>query len=307
MRRFSKITTTQLARICKVSQGTVDRALHNRAGINQKTRERILSVAKEYDYIPSVQASDYANSMLIGVVLFDLYNEYFSKLAMSLVNAAKQIGYSVIFQFSEKNSGRERAALEYFDYIGVDGIVLFSAGSDSEEYEAYLRSLKRPLVLIGNRMFDLPYIGIDDAAAMRTLTEHLSAKAPEGDILYYAPILKRELHATNAQRLRLAGFTEAATALKRSFRLTTTPEEIKDFAGIVCATDYYALQVLKHLGYPKDVLIAGFDNISLLKHLPSRVLTVEYSTDQMAEECINYILGKHFSPCIAHRLVYNLD
>ena len=35
--RFSKITTTQLARICGVSQGTVDRALNNRGGINPET------------------------------------------------------------------------------------------------------------------------------------------------------------------------------------------------------------------------------------------------------------------------------
>ena len=103
MKRFSKITTTQLARICGVSQGTVDRALHNRGDINPKTCERILEVAREYDYIPSVQNKDQANSMLIGVILFDLYNEFFSKLAMSLVNAANKAGYSVIFQFSNKN------------------------------------------------------------------------------------------------------------------------------------------------------------------------------------------------------------
>ena len=51
MRRFSKITTTQLARICGVSQGTVDRALHNRGDIRPETRERILEVAREYEYI----------------------------------------------------------------------------------------------------------------------------------------------------------------------------------------------------------------------------------------------------------------
>ena len=114
MRRFSKITTTQLARICGVSQGTVDRALHNRGDINPKTRERILEVAREYDYIPTVQNKDQANSMLIGVILFDLYNEFFSKLAMSLVNAADRFGYSIIFQFSNKNEKSERSESSSF-------------------------------------------------------------------------------------------------------------------------------------------------------------------------------------------------
>ena len=94
MRRFSKITTTQLARICGVSQGTVDRALHNRQGINPETRKQILAVAREYDYVPNTRNSGLENSMLIGVVLFDIYNEFFAKLAMSLVNAARKVGYS---------------------------------------------------------------------------------------------------------------------------------------------------------------------------------------------------------------------
>jgi len=307
MRRFSKITTTQLARICGVSQGTVDRALHNRGDINPKTRERILEVAREYDYIPSVQNKDQANSMLIGVILFDLYNEFFSKLAMSLVNAANKAGYSVIFQFSNKNEKSERAALEYFNYIGVDGIVLFSVGSDSEEYKNYLQLLKKPIVLIGNKMFDFPYIGIDDAVAMREVTQRIAKKIPSGDILYFAPILKKNLHSLNAQRLRLNGFIEAVTSLKKTYRVVTSIDEVSNFGGIVCSTDYYALKVLKHFRYIENIIISGFDNISFLSNVDVPILTVDYSTDRIATECINYILGRLFVTEIQHTLVYNTD
>ena len=304
MRRFSKITTTQLARICGVSQGTVDRALHNRGEINPKTRERILSVAKEYNYIPSVQNSSDGNSMLIGVVLFDLYNEYFSKLAMSLVNAAKSVGYSIIFQFSEKDEKNEREALEYFNYIGVDGIVLFSVGSDNEEYKAFLSLLKKPIVLVGNKMFDLPYIGIDDTSAMREVSERIIEKTNSERIAYFAPVLEKALNSMNAQRLRLNGFLEASTAHGKAYKIITKIDDVSDLDGIVCSTDHYALRVLKHLEYPKDVLISGFDN-AFINHLYAPTITVEYSTDQIASECINYILGKQYNTKIEYRLVYN--
>lgn len=307
MRRFSKISTVQLARICGVSQGTVDRALHNRDGINPETRERILRVAKEYDYIPAINGADQTNSMLIGVVLFDLYNEFFSKLAMSIVNIAREYGYSIIFQFSEKNEQNEKAAIEYFDYIGVDGIILFSVGSDSAEYENYLRSLKKPLVLIGNRMFDLTFIGIDDFSAMFELTHRVANTAHSGDIVYYAPILKKELHSTNAQRLRLDGFVSAVKTLDKPYRIATDIDELTRFGCIVSPTDYYVLRVLKHFGYPNDIKIGGFDNISLLKSINSSVLTVDYSTDKIAEECMNYILGRRYEPQIEYKLVYNSD
>ena len=306
MKRFSKITTTQLARICGVSQGTVDRALHNRGGINPETRARILEIAKEYDYRPNIQTGDQPNSMLIGVVLFDLYNEYFSKLAMSLVNEAKKFGYSIIFQFSGKESKNEKKALEYFDYIGVDGIVLFSAGSDNDEYKNYLYSIKKPLILIGNRLFDLPFVGIDDEEAMYDLSQTIANNVQSGNILYFAPALKKQLHSINAQRLRLNGFVQAMKISDKSYRIVTNVEELSNSGGIVCATDYYALQALKHLGYPKDVQIAGFDNVSMLKNITVRVLSVEYSTDKIAEESINYILGRKYTSKVEHRLIYNI-
>ena len=307
MKRFSKITTTQLARICGVSQGTVDRALHNRGGINPKTRERILEIAKEYDYCPNIQMGDQANSMLIGVVLFDLYNEYFSKLAMSLVDEARKFGYSIIFQFSEKEEKNEKKALEYFDYIGVDGIVLFSVGSDNDEYKNYLYSLKKPIVLIGNRLFDLPFVGIDDEKAMYDLSQIIAKNVHSDNILYFAPALKKQLHSINAQRLRLNGFVQAMKISDKSYRIVTNVEELSNSGGIVCATDYYALQALKHLGYPKDVQIAGFDNVSMLKNITVRVLSVEYSTVKIAEESINYILGRKYTSKVEHRLIYNID
>ena len=307
MKRFSKITTTQLARICGVSQGTVDRALHNRDGINPETRARILEIAKEYDYRPNAQIGDQANSMLIGVVLFDLYNEYFSKLAMSLVNEARKFGYSIIFQFSGKEEKNEKKALEYFDYIGVDGIVLFSVGSDNEEYKNYLSSLKKPIILIGNRLFDLPFVGIDDEKAMYDLSRKIAESEPSSDILYFAPVLKKQLHSSNAQRMRLNGFVRAMKTLGKGYRIVTDIEELSSCDGIICATDYYVLQALKHLGYPKNVQIAGFDNISVLKDVDIKVLSVEYSTDKIAAETINYILGRQYTSKVAHSLVYNTD
>ena len=142
---------------------------------------------------------------------------------------------------------------------------------------------------------------------MEELTRRLAQRIPSGDLLYYAPSLSKPLHSINAQRLRLEGFLQAMAALKRSYRIVTTLESLSDFGGIVCATDYYALKALKHLGYPNDVIIAGFVNISALRDLPTKILTVEYSTNRIAEECLNYILGRRFAATIEHKLVYNTD
>ena len=305
MKRFSKITTTQLARICGVSQGTVDRALHDRGDINPETKEKILAIAREYDYTPTLKNQTERNSMLIGVVLFDLYNEFFSTLAMNLVNIAKKSGYSILFQFSNKNIKDERSAIEYFDYIGVDGIVLFSVGSDSEEYKNYLESIKKPLVLIGNPMFDLPFIGIDNTQAMYDLTTTLAQKINTDTILYYSPILNKKLNSTNAQNLRLQGFISACTYHGKQYKIITDLNEIDSSFPIVCSTDYYALKVLAHLNYPTNITIAGCDNTSLIKSLKTPIISIETNTNLVALNCINYILGKKYLSKIEYQIVDN--
>ena len=46
------ITLNQIAEICGVSRGTVDRALHNKGNVRPAVAERIKAVAAEYGYTP---------------------------------------------------------------------------------------------------------------------------------------------------------------------------------------------------------------------------------------------------------------
>ena len=45
-----------IAELANVSIGTVDRALHGRAGINESTRQRILQIARQIAYTPNLAA-----------------------------------------------------------------------------------------------------------------------------------------------------------------------------------------------------------------------------------------------------------
>ncbi|MFQ9799464.1 MAG: helix-turn-helix domain-containing protein [Clostridia bacterium] len=55
--RKDKITSDELARLCGVSQGTIDRALNNRPGISPKTKQKVLQMAKDHGFIKNQYAS----------------------------------------------------------------------------------------------------------------------------------------------------------------------------------------------------------------------------------------------------------
>ncbi len=67
-----KISTNELAKICGVSQGTVDMALNNRPGISVRTKEKIIKTAILYGYRPQK-----SRVKLIGIIVFNL-RKYFS-------------------------------------------------------------------------------------------------------------------------------------------------------------------------------------------------------------------------------------
>ena len=65
------MTLAEIAEYANVSIGTVDRVIHNRKGVSEKTKKLILSIIDEYGYQPNPMASQLKSNkpFVIGVVL----------------------------------------------------------------------------------------------------------------------------------------------------------------------------------------------------------------------------------------------
>ena len=59
----------EIARRAKVSIGTVDRVIHNRTGVSEKTRERINEIIRELDYQPNILASRLASKKVFQIAV----------------------------------------------------------------------------------------------------------------------------------------------------------------------------------------------------------------------------------------------
>ncbi|KQS27855.1 LacI family DNA-binding transcriptional regulator [Dyadobacter sp. Leaf189] len=57
----------EIARRANVSTATVDRVLHNRTGVSEKTKKRINEIIKELDYQPNLLASRLASKKIISI------------------------------------------------------------------------------------------------------------------------------------------------------------------------------------------------------------------------------------------------
>lgn len=282
-----KITTAEIAKICGVSQGTVDRALNNRPDIKAETKHKILEVAKKYGYRDAVGGDGENIRELVGIIVFNLGNEYFSDIITELEYVLGEMGFSAVVMMSHYDKVREAECIRILYNMGVQGIIICPTSSGAE-FENYLGLFDLPIVCVGNRIGNIPYVGIDDFSAMKDMTFNCLKEDFE-NIIYFSPALTYP--DATAQRLRYEGFLSAVG--ERKYNVITDIEKIKETYDrktiIICSNDYYALKV-----YFKgtNAKITGFDNIKPISKYNLPIDTLGYSVSEVAKYAADIVTGK---------------
>jgi LacI family transcriptional regulator len=126
-----------IAKMAKVSIGTVDRALHGRAGIREATRRRVLQVARQIGYTPNLAAralSVSKASARIGVCMPREIHFFYDQLWSGVLDEAKRVGQLGIQFVNRSVQSLGEGDAEAFKELvkcGVDGIVL-TAGNPKD-------------------------------------------------------------------------------------------------------------------------------------------------------------------------------
>ncbi len=301
------VTIKDLARLCGVSVGTVDRALRNREGIRAATRERILAAARERGYKPNIVARNLKTRRTweVGLIVHDLENEFFAELVNAIQETAWGKGYFIQIAVSRRQPDRERAALEHMAGRNVDGILLFPTSAD-DGFDAFLRGLGRPLVTIANRVSPAwPFVGLSDRSVLREVTRHIISRGYRR-LLFVGPL---EAYPTRINLYeieeRWRGLQEAAAESPEVQTILLSRgdyvQRIRSMdlgtarTAVICASDIFALEVMTDLrsrgvAVPRDVGIMGFDSIDALRYITPRLSTVEYPVARMGEAAFSMLV-----------------
>ena len=119
-----------IAELAHVSIGTVDRALHGRAGINDSTRQRILQVARQLRYAPNLAAralSAAKANTKIGVCVPREIHFFYDQLWSGILQEARQaahLGIQLVNRPVEALGEGDTDAFKKLLASGVKGIIL---------------------------------------------------------------------------------------------------------------------------------------------------------------------------------------
>jgi LacI family transcriptional regulator len=94
------ISSLELARICGVSQGTVDRALHGRGEIRAATKARILNAARKYGYRPNPLVRELLSgkSRTVGALIPGINSIFFLDLMNEIKTALQPAGRRLLLE-----------------------------------------------------------------------------------------------------------------------------------------------------------------------------------------------------------------
>lgn len=125
-----KVTVKDLAQTLNVSIGTIDRALHNRPGINEETKSKVLKMAKELGYETNrlAQSLSRRRRIKIGCIFPGRYRFFYPDLEAGIMDAYKSLidhNVQVIIEKTEKlGFGPEITFVHKLLEQGIDGLAI---------------------------------------------------------------------------------------------------------------------------------------------------------------------------------------
>jgi len=305
-----------LARELQLSTATVSKALTNSHEISEKTRQRVLDLAKTLNYSPNPYASGLRNkkSRTIAVILPEAADSFFAQVIDGIESVAQEKGYHILIRLTHESFFKEQAILQDLRGGRADGI-LISVSSETRD-STHIKELQEkgiPLVFFDRvcEDVDTDKIVTDDFESAYKATEHLIARGCRRiALLYISPDLsishqrmegyKKALedHQLSWREPDIVACTHDAAVNHQILTSLLTRPDAPD--GVIATVEklvtgiYLACQELL-LRIPGQVKVIGFSNLPSAMLLNPSLTTVTQPAFEMGKTAASLLfleLGK---------------
>jgi LacI family transcriptional regulator len=273
-------TIIDVAQAAGVSKSTVSLVLQNSPSVREETRRQVREAMNALGYVYNRAAANMrmANAGLIGLVINDLRNPFFTEFATSLQMALSARGYAAVVANTDEDPEVQDQVVGAMIEHGVSGLIICPAyGEKSTTFDAIARAgipAMQMLRQVDDRLDLFPFAAPDYLAGSRDATQHLLEMGARR-IAFVGGLPGRAVTEE-----RKSGYLEVlATAGMAPLVLTGRPnrafgreaaralvEQNPDVDAVICFNDLVALGLLSgcyELGRKvgSDFRIMGFDDI----------------------------------------------
>lgn len=297
-------TLKDVAKAAGVAPITVSRVINNQDTVKEKTREKVLKVMAEMQYIPNVAARNLITkrSHIIDVYIpedIKLDNPFMLQLIAGVSEVLSEKMYSFLILRNRKQ-----------EHI-CDGYIVTGLLKDEiDSFYQYAKERNRPLVLFGHTtLHDVNCIDVDNVAGAKMAVEYLVKNGHKN--IAMINVAENKDYTDD----RMEGYRQALLqngCVYDEENIIYSPNQVEDsakatrallekggFSAIFCATDTIAIGVENAileagLRIPDDISVMGYDGLGHQLLATPKVTSVQQPV---------YQLGK----MLARTLVEQLD
>ena len=320
-----------IAKLAGVGVSTVSRVLNNHPDVKKETRDKVLEVIKEHNYVPNNSARILKSNNMkhIGVLVKGVFNPFFSEMLKIIEMHINQIGYTMIlhhyYHQNDSSSSEAEVLVSFIKEKRLQGVICLGGNFEGVREESF-EGLDVPIVLtsvdssieISSNLFSC--VGIDNEKAAYEATNYLIQKGHKhigmilGDefdagvsnrrAIGYMRALEENHIPINKAYITLGGY-DFEPAYESVKKLLSEEEHITAIFAISDIMAIGAGKAIIDLGYKigEDISILGFDGLDFGKYYNPALTTIKQPQRQMAYDSINLLVQLIEKKCENQRCV----
>lgn len=294
-------TIKDIARVAKVSHTTVSRALNNSPFIKEDTKEKILRIAKELDYVPNYNAKALVTlkSNNIGVFFSSINDGTSSSFFHEIIKGIDEVihnEYNLVIRGID-----EYEKSNVIDRNNFDGIIVVSQSKDDDKFITETIKKEIPMIIInrifkGNNLYNI--LSDDTKGAYEAITYLIEKNKKkialiEGNTNFESNIYRKRgyLKALEENNVEINNHY----IIKGKYTLENGYKAMKELLGlknrpeaVFCGNDDIAIGAIKaikesNLNIPKDISVIGFDNSKYCEYITPTLTSVVKDSYKMSK------------------------
>ena len=311
-----------IARISGVGVSTVSRVLNNHPDVKESTRENVLRVIKESNYVPnnSARILKQNNTKNIGVLVKGVFNPFFSELMNVIGSKINEHKYTMILQQNDYVLEQEvESIISFVKEKRLQGIICLGGNFIDLDDDSF-KNIDVPIILtsvntvspLGKDKYST--VGINNLQSSYDATNYLIKKGQKNIALMigekndfcvswwrykgYIKALKDNNIEPNDDNLIIGDYDS-----KIAYEVTLDfLKKRKDITAIFAISDVMAMGVAKAvtdsgLTVGKEISIVGFDGMNISRYYNPGITTVKQPIEEMAIKSVEILFDLLKNKC----------
>lgn len=299
-----------IAKRAGVSTATVSRFLNNPGSVRLELRHKIDEVIEETGYIPhaSARALSSRRNQTIGAIVPTVDNAMFAQGLQALQSFLSTKDYLLLLATNEYDLDTELRQVRNLVARGIDALIL-RGDKHHPTLRRLLASNSIPFINVGVYEPSKPYpsVGVDNREAGRVLTRYITE-------LGHKRIAIVAAHQRNNDRAqaRLEGILDILAKMgccppehwivNVDYNLSDAGDAARMLlhsddrpTAIICGNDVIAYGVMMAairmgINVPRDLSVAGFDDLEWSRHLQPSLTTIHMPTNEIWTRAGRYLV-----------------